>query len=87
MNEQLTDNYTDKNITTKMAKITVNGNQQEVQTPITVAELIKLNNVLQPEMVSVQVNEEFVDREDFDTKTLNEGDSIDFLYFMGGGQF
>lgn len=70
-----------------MAKITVNGNPQEVQTPITVSELIKLNNVLQPEMVSVQVNEEFVERDDFDTKTLNDGDSIDFLYFMGGGQF
>lgn len=70
-----------------MAKITVNGNVQEVETPITVAELINLNNVLQPEMVSVQVNEEFVDRTDFDTRTLNDGDSIDFLYFMGGGQF
>ena len=70
-----------------MAKITVNGNVQEVETPITVAELIKLNNVLKPEMVSVQVNEEFVDRTDFDTRTLNDGDSIDFLYFMGGGQF
>ena len=70
-----------------MAKITVNGNVQEVETPITVAELIKLNNVLQPEMVSVQANEEFVDRTDFDTRTLNDGDSIDFLYFMGGGQF
>ena len=70
-----------------MARITVNGNVQEVETPITVAELIKLNNVLQPEMVSVQVNEEFVDRTDFDTRTLNDGDSIDFLYFMGGGQF
>lgn len=70
-----------------MAKITVNGNVQEVETPITVAEIIKLNNVLQPEMVSVQVNEEFVDRTDFDTRTLNDGDSIDFLYFMGGGQF
>ena len=70
-----------------MAKITVNGNVQDVETPITVAELIKLNNVLQPEMVSVQVNEEFVDRTDFDTRTLNDGDSIDFLYFMGGGQF
>ena len=69
-----------------MAKITVNGNVQEVETPITVAELIKLNNVLQPEMVSVQVNEEFADRTDFDTRTLNDGDSIDFLYFMGGGQ-
>lgn len=70
-----------------MAKITVNGNPQEVQTPITVSELIKLNNVLQPEMVSVQVNEEFVERDDFDSTTLNDGDSIDFLYFMGGGQF
>lgn len=70
-----------------MAKITVNGNAQEVQTPITVSELIKLNNVLQPEMVSVQVNEEFVERDDFDKTVLNDGDSIDFLYFMGGGQF
>jgi sulfur carrier protein len=36
-------------------------------------------------MVSVQVNEEFVERDDFDTTTLNEGDTVDFLYFMGGG--
>ena len=69
-----------------MAKIIVNGEDQEVQLPVTVSELIKQNNVLQPEMVSVQVNEEFVEREDFDTTQLNEGDSIDFLYFMGGGQ-
>lgn len=69
-----------------MAKIIVNGEDQEVQLPVTVSELIKLNDVLQPEMVSVQVNEEFVEREDYDTTQLNEGDSIDFLYFMGGGQ-
>ncbi len=70
-----------------MAQITVNGEKQEVNTPISVAELIKLNNVLQPEMVSVQVNEEFVDRADFDNTKLNDGDSIDFLYFMGGGAY
>ena len=69
-----------------MAKITVNGEAQEVKTPITVAELIKENNVKDPEMVSVQVNEEFVDRNDFATTQLKEGDSVDFLYFMGGGQ-
>ena len=68
-----------------MAKIIVNGEEQKVQLPVTVSELIKQNNVFQPEMVSVQVNEEFVEREDFDTHQLNEGDSIDFLYFMGGG--
>ena len=67
-----------------MATITVNGDKQEVALPITVSELIKQNNVAQPEMVSVQVNEEFVERDDFDTTTLNEGDTVDFLYFMGG---
>ena len=50
------------------------------------ADIIKQNNVAQPEMVSVQVNEEFVDREEFATLQLNEGDEVDFLYFMGGGQ-
>ncbi len=69
-----------------MAKLIVNGEEQQVELPLTVSEVIKLNNVLQPEMVSVQVNEEFVEREDFDTTQLSDGDSIDFLYFMGGGQ-
>ena len=70
-----------------MAKLIVNGEDQEVQLPATVADLIKQNNVAQPDMVSVQVNEEFVDREDFATLQLNEGDEVDFIYFMGGGQY
>ena len=68
-----------------MATITVNGDKQEVALPITVSELIKQNNVAQPDMVSVQINEELVEREDYDTTTLNDGDAVDFLYFMGGG--
>ncbi len=68
-----------------MAKLIVNGEEQEVKLPLTLSELIKANNVLQPEMVSVQVNEEFVEREEFDTLQLNDGDTVDFLYFMGGG--
>ncbi len=71
----------------QMAKIIVNGEDQEIQLPVTVADLIKINKVLQPDMVSVQVNEEFVDREDFGTTQLNEGDEVDFLYFMGGGAY
>ena len=70
-----------------MAKLIVNGEDQEVQLPATVADLIKQNNVAQPDMVSVQVNEEFVDREEFATLQLNEGDAVDFLYFMGGGAY
>ena len=70
-----------------MAKIIVNGEYQEVELPLTVSDLIKSNNVFQPEMVSVQVNEEFVEREDFDTLQIKENDSVDFLYCMGGGQY
>ena len=68
-----------------MAKITVNGEAQEVLLPLSLTELIKQNNVQQPEMVSVQVNEEFAEREQWDDIIIKEGDSVDFLYFMGGG--
>ncbi|MBO7140836.1 MAG: sulfur carrier protein ThiS [Prevotella sp.] len=68
-----------------MAKITVNGEAQEVQLPLTLTELIKQNDVRQPEMVSVQVNEDFADRTEWDSIQIKEGDCVDFLYFMGGG--
>ena len=68
-----------------MANITVNGEAQEVQLPLSLTELIKQNDVQQPDMVSVQVNEDFVDRNEWDSIQMKEGDSVDFLYFMGGG--
>lgn len=70
-----------------MAKIYVNGEAQEVVLPINVTELIRANDVQQPEMVSVQVNEDFADRNDWDRIQLQEGDRVDFLYFMGGGSY
>lgn len=68
-----------------MAKIQVNGEAQEVQLPVSLSELIKQNDVQQPEMVSVQVNEDFVDRSEWEKTQIQEGDSVDFLFFMGGG--
>ena len=68
-----------------MAKIYVNGDAQEVNLPLNVSELISQSNVQQPDMVSVQVNEESAEREDWESIQLKEGDKVDFLYFMGGG--
>ena len=68
-----------------MAKIYVNRDAQEVSLPLNVSELIQQNNVAQPEMVSVQVNEEFVDPNEWEGIQLKVGDKVDFLYFMGGG--
>ena len=48
-----------------MAKIYVNGDAQNVNLPLNVSELIKQLLVENPEMVSVQVNEEFAEREDW----------------------
>ena len=68
-----------------MEKIIVNGETQEVQLPLNLTELIKQNDVSQPDMVSVQVNDDFVDRAEWDGLQIKEGDIVDFLYFMGGG--
>ena len=69
-----------------MAKIIVNGEAREVQLPLNLTALIKQNDVQQPDMVSVQVNDDFVDRTEWDGLQIKEGDVVDFLYFMGGGQ-
>ena len=69
-----------------MSKIQVNGKEQILKSDsISILELIKLNNVLNAEMVSVQLKGEFVDRDEFGSTLVKDGDDVDFLYFMGGG--
>ena len=67
-------------------KITVAGEKKEVAEGLSVSGLIELENVETPQYVTVSVNEEFIDAENLDTHTLNEGDEVEFLYFMGGGR-
>ena len=38
-----------------------------------------------PLYANVRINGEVIGRRDFENVTLREGDSIDFLYYMGGG--
>ena len=70
-----------------MAQIIVNDEKQEVSLPLTLEELIKINKVFQPEMVTIQVNEDFAEKEDYEKILLKDGDRVDFLYFMGGGTY
>ena len=67
-------------------KITVAGEVREVKDGITIAELIEQEKVETPEYVTVSVNEEFTDKEAYATQALSEGDTVEFLYFMGGGR-
>lgn len=67
-------------------KITVAGVEKEVKDGITIAELIVQEGVETPEYVTVSVNDEFAASGDFAVQALKEGDNVEFLYFMGGGQ-
>ncbi len=66
--------------------ITVAGNKKEVADNLTVAQLIIDENVETPEYVTVTINDEFVKSGTFEETTLKDGDVVESLYFMGGGQ-
>jgi sulfur carrier protein len=67
-------------------KININGEVKEfLQGKLSVAELLKIEKVEMPDMVSVQLNDEFLRQPDYEATVLKEGDIINFLYFMGGG--
>lgn len=63
----------------------VNGKEKKVRSDLTISEILVEENVEMPDMVTVQLNNEFIDRDKFKDTVLKENDVIDFLYFMGGG--
>ncbi len=67
-------------------QIKVNGASQEIEAGLSIASLLVCNKVEQPDMVSVQLNGEFVQPDRVTATVLKEGDEVDFLYFMGGGR-
>lgn len=68
-------------------KITVAGEAKEFGDGLTISELIKQENVENPDYVTVSVNDEFAESESFSSRELHDGDVVEFLYFMGGGSY
>lgn len=66
--------------------ITVAGEKKEFEEGLLLSKLIEVENVDMPEYVTVSINDEFVASQDKETTVLKEGDNVEFLYFMGGGQ-
>ncbi|MFQ5543590.1 MAG: sulfur carrier protein ThiS [Nitrospiria bacterium] len=63
--------------------IKINGKPEEIDGD-TLGNLIRSKKI-EPQMVSIELNNKMVNRADLDTITLSEGDAIELLYFMGGG--
>jgi len=67
-------------------EVVVNGEKQTYQEEkVSLNELLQHNEVDKPELVTVQLNEEFVDKEAYETVYVIDRDQVEFLYFMAGG--
>lgn len=66
-------------------KLTVAGEKKEYKDGLKLVELFDIEQVETPQYVTVSINDEFVKSEDVPNTVLNDGDVVEFLYFMGGG--
>jgi len=66
-------------------KLIVNGKESNLEEGLTVRGLLIAQEVKMPEMVSVEINGQILKRSEFENTAVNEGDKVEFLYFMGGG--
>lgn len=66
-------------------KLKINGKKLNYGNPVTVTELLIDRKVKMPDMLSVELNGKILRRSAFEDTVLNDGDHVEFLYFMGGG--
>ena len=66
-------------------KLVINGKDTQSKDNLSVTELLAEQKVKMPDTVSVEINGSILRRTEFDNTSLKEGDKVEFLYFMGGG--
>ncbi|MGO9568097.1 MAG: sulfur carrier protein ThiS [Desulfomonilaceae bacterium] len=65
-------------------RIVVNGKAQNCRDRLTVQDLLKKMGLV-PGTVIVERNAGFVQRSEYQTTIVSEGDSLEFIQFVGGG--
>lgn len=65
-------------------QVKINGKPEDIQSG-TVLDLLNAKKI-EPQMVAVEVNDKVLERDDLATTHLNEGDQVEFLFYMGGGR-
>lgn len=65
-------------------QIQVNGEQRGCQADTTVGDLLR-ELAIKTERVAVELNLEILDRKDFEHRSLQQGDRVEILSFIGGG--
>ena len=67
-----------------LVTITLNGDSCQVAGPLTVGELLRQLDI-DPRRVAVEHNLIVVKRTAYDATTVNDGDAVEIVNFVGGG--
>lgn len=65
-------------------KIVLNGKEEMLENGILLSDLLKSKNI-RKEIVVSELNGEIVDKEKYEMTSLKDGDKLEFVYYMGGG--
>ena len=65
-------------------QIQVNGEPRDCRSGSTVGDLLRELEI-KTEGVAVELNQEILDRKDFELRNLKQGDRVEILSFIGGG--
>ncbi len=65
-------------------QVQVNGKEREVQSGLSVHELVE-SLELNPLLIVVELNREILSRDQFKDIQISEGDTVELVHFVGGG--
>ena len=64
--------------------IHLNGKKEELNDGVSIAGLLAIKKI-RPEVVTVELNEKIVEKNDYPQIALSPNDRVEFVYYMGGG--
>lgn len=64
--------------------IQLNGEQHDIQDGMSIAALLR-HLEIRVDQVAVEVNREIMDKGGFEMRSLQEGDQVEVMSFIGGG--
>ena len=70
--------------TKEFIKIKLNGKENEIKNWMTVSDLL-LKWKIRPELVTVEVNENILQKLEYEAAEIKDGDNVEFVFYMGGG--
>jgi len=65
-------------------EITINGKNETIDAT-TILEVLKAKEI-DPQLVAVELNTQIIEQEQIATTSIKDGDKLEFLFYMGGGE-